>query len=297
MPRLSVVIPHFGDSRPTTHLVQQLLAQDGVDEVIVVDDASPSPFPAMAGVRLKRRPTNGGFGAAVNSGVAEASGDLALVLNSDVTVGPRFVTDLLEAAEPWLPAVVSPRVVSRAGTNEWVGRHFPTVAHQVVEWLHPLVRLRPRLHEAVGHDTSALGRTAVVDWVIGAALLLPVEPFRAVGGFDERFHMNAEEVDLQRRLRSSGIRSVVVEEPHIVHEGGGSTPSPDRRRWLVESRLAYAHKWGGPIAERRLRAALITASAANLFWNIARAMAGRDSQPLSTFRSELALLRTRRGLG
>lgn len=297
MPRLSVVIPHFGDSRPTTHLAQGLLAQDGVDEVIVVDDASPSPFPAVPGVRVTRRPSNGGFGAAVNSGVAEATGSLVLVLNSDVTVGPRFVADLLDAAEPWLPAVVSPRVVNSVGADEWVGRHFPTVAHQVVEWLHPLVRLRPRLHDAVGHDTSALGRTAVVDWVIGAAMLLPVEPFRAVGGFDERFHMNAEEVDLQRRLRARGIRSVVLEEPHLVHEGGGSTPSPDRRRWLVESRLAYAHKWDGPGGERRLRAALVAASAANLVWNILRSVAGRGSRPLPTFRSELALLRTRRGTG
>lgn len=293
--QVSVVVPHYGDAHPTLALVERLQAQRGVTiQIVVADDHSPEPFAALPGVEVVRRDTNGGFGANVNSGAALAAHELLLVLNSDVEFGDTFVADLVEAAGPWLPAVVSPRVVNRAGENEWVGRHFPTTRHQVVEWLHPLVRLRPRLHDAVGHDTIARGRTEVVDWVVGAAMLMPTAAFHEAGGFDERFHMNSEEVDLQRRLREIGVPSVVLAEPHLVHEGGGSSPSSSRRRWLVQSRLAYARKWSGSSGERRLRSALRAASCANLVWNSARALAGRDARPVTTFREEVGLLRVQR---
>lgn len=289
---VTVVVPHYGDSQPTIELVGRLTRQKGVDlQIIVADDHSPEPFPALPGVEVIRRTCNGGFGSNVNSGAELARHELLLILNSDVEFGHTFVADLVAAAVPWLPAVVSPRVVNRRGEDEWVARHFPTTRQQVVEWLHPLVRFRPRLHEAIGHDTQARGATAAVDWVVGAAMLLPTSAFRSVGGFDETFFMNSEEVDLQRRLRDSGVPSVVLAEPHLVHEGGGSSPSLKRRQWLVTSRLAYARKWSGASGERRLQAALLVASGVNLAWNSARAVTGRDTRPLRTFHEEVALLR------
>jgi N-acetylglucosaminyl-diphospho-decaprenol L-rhamnosyltransferase len=288
---LSVVVPHYGDPAPALALLAALERQRGdlaALQLIVSDDASPSPFPEAEGVEVVRRPSNGGFGSAVNSGAARAEHPLLLVLNSDLEIGPTFLTDLLTASEPWMPACVSPRVVGPDGATSWPGRHFPTVGHQVVEWLTPLARWRPRLHEAVGHDTATEpSRTSVVDWVVGAAMLLPTDELRAVGGFDERFFMNAEEVDLQRRLRDRGLRSVVLAEPVVVHEGGGSSDPERRRRWLVDSRLAYADKWGG---RRRLQAALVAATGANLVWNTGRRLLGRRVEPLRTARTELDLI-------
>jgi len=258
--------------------------------VIVVDDASPQPFPSIEGITVVRREVNGGFGAAVNSGVAVATGELLLILNSDLAIGETFVADLLEAANPWLPAVISPRVVDGEGHEAWTGRRFPTVGHQAAEWLTPLARHRDTTiwHRLVGHDTEARGQSAVVDWVVGAALLMPLAAFREVGGFDERFFMNAEEVDLQRRLRAAGLPSVVLDQPTVVHEGGGSSDPARRREWLVQSRLAYADKWGG---RRRLQAALTAATGANLAWNAGRRLAGRDVHPWRTATEEIALIR------
>jgi N-acetylglucosaminyl-diphospho-decaprenol L-rhamnosyltransferase len=248
----------------------------------------------MARVDVVRRPRNGGFGSAVNSGMERVDTEFALVLNSDLEIGPTFVGDLLEAALPWQPAVVSPQVVGLDGEPQWVGRHFPLAAHQAVEWLSPLARFRhrPILHEAVGHDTRCVdGASVPVDWLVGAALLIPVAEFRAVGGFDERFFMNAEEVDLQRRLRARGVLSVFAGAVTAVHEGGGSSEPDLRRQWLVDSRLAYARKWGG---EWRLRAALGAASAVNFAVNGVREVLGRDVDALGTLRNEISLLRRRK---
>lgn len=291
--RISVVVPHYGDPAPTLRLVRSLEKQESIQpaRIIVSDDASPMPFPARANVDVVRRSRNGGFGSAVNSGMERVDTEFALVLNSDLEIGPTFVGDLLEAALPWQPAVVSPQVRGFDGEAQWVGRHFPTVAHQAIEWLSPLARFRhrPILHEAVGHDTRCVdGANVPVDWLVGAALLIPVMEFRAVGGFDERFFMNAEEVDLQRRLRARGVLSVFAGAVTAVHEGGGSSAPGLRRQWLVESRFAYARKWGG---ERRLRAALGAASTVNFAVNGIREALGRNVDALGTLRSEMSLLR------
>ncbi|MDQ0922272.1 N-acetylglucosaminyl-diphospho-decaprenol L-rhamnosyltransferase [Pseudarthrobacter sp. W1I19] len=288
---VSAVIPHFGPPAPTLALIESLRSQASVSvQIIVSDDASPEPFPDVDGVCVVRRPVNGGFGSAVNSGMAQADKEYALVLNSDLELGPGFIRDLLAAAKPWQPAVVSPQVVGRDGSTQWVGRHFPTALHQTVEWLSPLARYRhlKLLHEAVGHDTRCVdGAVVPVDWVFGAAMLIPVAAFRQVGGFDEGFFMNSEEVDLQRRLKDIGIPSVFLGTSCVMHEGGGSSDPTRRRQWLVDSRLRYARKWGG---ERALKLALSSASAANYVVNRTRQFLGRDIDARATLRVELSYL-------
>ena len=287
-----VVIPHYGPTGPTEVTVADLKAQvtDREVQVVVVDDCSPEPFPDVEGVTVIRRAANGGFGAAVNTGVARAAQPLLLVLNSDVALTPTFVEELVTAADPWMPAVVGPLLLDSEGNPGYSARHFPTAGHQTVEWLTPLARFRDRrvLHEAVGHDTRAVpGAVLPVDWVVGAALLLPTDAFSAVGGFDEQFFMNSEEIDLQRRLRERGIPSVFVGTVALTHVGGGSSDPAARRRWLVASRLRYADTWGG---RRRLAASLTAATAVNALVNSGRRLAGRDVDPVATAREELRLI-------
>jgi N-acetylglucosaminyl-diphospho-decaprenol L-rhamnosyltransferase len=288
---LSVIVPHHGDPALADALVTALRRQAPDAEVVVVDDASPRAYPDRDDVRVVRRSRNGGFGAAVNSGAAVAGRPLLLVLNSDLTVGDTFVPDLLGAAAPWLPAVCAPAVVGADGVPAWSGRHFPTVRHQVVEWLTPLARFRPLLHEQVGHDTRCVpGRVEVTDWLLGAALLVPADAFAAVGGFDEGYFMNAEEVDLQRRLRERGLPAVHLGTVVVEHEGGGSSDPERRLRWLLSARRAYARKWHGRRGVTALQAGLTAATGVNLVANGARRLAGREVRPLERAGRELDLI-------
>ncbi|WP_051687904.1 MULTISPECIES: glycosyltransferase family 2 protein [Micrococcales] len=259
-------------------------------EVIVVDDHSPEAFPPLpAPCVVIRRETNGGFGAAVNTGLNAASHDIALVMNSDLRIAPEFVHAFLRDARSRGRAVVSPHVVDEHGLSQWAGRYFPTVAHQATEWLIPLARWRHTrfLHERVGHDTRCTaGAIVEVDWVLGACMCLPVDTVRQIGGFDERFFMNCEEVDLQRRLREVGVPSVFLGTHTVVHRGGGSSASALRRQWLVASRVRYAQKWGG---DRRLRLALMACVYVNFLYLVIVRLLGGCSRPLTNLRGERRL--------
>ena len=117
-------------------------------------------------------------------------------------MAPDFLDAYVAAAEPYLPAVVSPQVITYDHPGASTFR-FPTWRHVLAQrtavighrrhlrWVSDLIgEDKPR-------DPDGVFRP---DWVAGTAILLRTEDFRAVGGFDERFHMYLEEVDLQKRL-------------------------------------------------------------------------------------------------
>lgn len=295
---LGAIVPVHGPIAPVLDLLTDLVGPDVPDarrpeRVLVVDDASPVPVDAAllpAGVELVRRDANGGFGAAVNTGLLGIGTPLALVLNSDLRLPAGFAADLAEHAAPWQPAVVGCNNRYPDGRSGNAARLFPTASQQVAEWLVPLAgqRHRDALHRAVGHDLAAERGSGItpVDWVSGAVLLLPVAEVLAAGGFDEGYVMYAEEVDLQRRLRSRGVPALLDADLTVTHVGGASSAGEGpRRRRLVAARLRYARKHGG---RRALVAGLTAATGVNLAWNTGRRLAGRDVAPLATAREELA---------
>lgn len=298
---VSVIVAHYGDPALAERLVARLGEQQESPEleVIVVDDASPVPFPEpsiVPEVQVIRRMRNGGFGAAINTGAAVARHPYLLILNSDLVIEPDFVGRLCHQAARWQPAVAGPLLVDLHDRAQWSGRWFPTTGHYLAEWLTPLARLhRYRImQEALGHDTRCVpGAVQAVDWLVGAALLIPAAAFAAVGGFDERYRMYCEEIDLQRRLRDRGVPSVFVGEVSARHIGGASGGTADlRRRRMVAARYAYARRWGGHPA--LLRAALTGATTVNLLANSVRRAAGRRVEPIAVARAEFGLLRSHR---
>lgn len=292
-PTVSAVVAHYGDPAVAQRAVADLLAQQGghLVEVVVVDDCSPEPFPPTPGVRVVRRAVNGGFGAAVNAGADVAGGDLLMVVNSDIRTSPDFVAGLLARATPLLPAVLGPRTRTLSGAEEPTGRRFPTAAHWAIEGLVPLQRFASRgwYQRAIGRVHPRGSAPLEVDWLQGSLLLLPRDAFRAVGGFDERFFLYSEEVDLQRRLRSRGLRSWLLPDLEVTHVGGASTDAARSQEWLVRSRMTYAEKWGGL---GRLRAAMRAVAVVNLVSRLALRAAGRRTSPRVAWRREVAAART-----
>ena len=295
---VSVVIPHYGDPSLALSLLADLHAQTTTRplQIIVVDDHSPEPFPTDNEVSydLIRRESNGGFGAAVNSGASLAVHPSLLILNSDLRIHPAFIDDLCRASAAWMPAIIGPALVDEHGTVGHSARRFPRIGTSTIAALVPLARWRhsDRWHRAVGHLTPAPSSGAIAcDWIEGAALLLPTELFRRLQGFDERYFMYSEEVDLQTRARLLGIPSIVLGEVSAIHSGGGSSEDTRRFAWLIQGEWIYTEKWRGRGAARRYRAAMFSAFVINLVWNSVRRAFGRHTRPLATFTMSSRALR------
>ena len=293
-PAVSAVIPHYGESAPTMKLIEKLQQQtfDGEIEIIVSDDNSPEPFPQVGGVKVIHRTANGGFGTNVNTGAEQATGEWLMILNSDLELTSTFVEEMLNAVEKQAkPAIYSPQVVGHEGEAQWVARKFPSTFIHAWNWFTPVARFRHTnwWHRLAGHDVRSVdGKTLTVDWLMGACLMLPTRIFREVGGFDERFFMNSEEVDLQKRLRDKGYPAIFLGDVLVTHEGGGSSESTKRRQWLTTSHFIYEAKWN----KRRILAPTLTAvSLLNFGFNAVRSWKNKEVHPLKTFADELKIIR------
>lgn len=285
---VSAIVPHYGDPTLALEVVADLQQQTGghLLETIVVDDCSPSLFPNQPGVTVVRRSRNGGFGAAVNSGAAVARGEFLMIVNSDIRLSRDFLARLMEQAAPLMPAVAGPRTTTPSGAEEPTGRRFPTTLHWTVERLAVLQGFSDRgwYHRATGRVPPHGPRPREVDWLQGSLLLLPASAFRAVGGFDERYYLYSEEVDLQRRLSSMGVRAWLLPAVSVEHAGGSSTDFDRSNEWLIRSRITYADKWGGLASLRRTMRAV---AVINFVTRSAQRALGRPTAPRVAWRREM----------
>ena len=137
-------------------------------------------------------------------------------------------------ARPDLGAV-APLLVDAEGRRQRWGGRFPS--------------LRGALLDAIG---AARSRSPVaaedgrVDWVLGAAMLVPSKTFRAVGGFDEEYFLYGEDKDLCRRLAQRGSTVHRLEGVRALHDGGGSGGDPAQLgRYFYRAQARYLSKFHG----------------------------------------------------
>jgi N-acetylglucosaminyl-diphospho-decaprenol L-rhamnosyltransferase len=96
------------------------------------------------------------------------------------------------------------------------------------------------------------------DWVMGACMLLRRDLLQAVGGFDERFFLCSEEVDLCRRAREAGWHVLYTPEVTVVHPLADRPLDAHRVQLEEWSRILYMRKWNRLAARASMRLALVT---------------------------------------
>ena len=214
-----------------------------LSEIIVVDSSSMD-----GSVELARREfpeivievvPNRGFGAAVNVGMARATGDALLILNPDTEVCPGAAATLARALFAGASVgAVGPRLVYPNGIEQPTRRRFPSrwtpiFESTVLEDWFPRNRW-VRSYRMLESAEADVERARSVDWLVGAALMIKREVVDITGGFDDSFFLYGEELEWCHRIRRHGWEIHYVPEATIVHHEGAST-SQDR----LGSRLAF----------------------------------------------------------
>ncbi len=241
-------------------------------EILVVDNASTDGSPAAVkhlhpGVSVTESRVNRGFSAANNLGMSAASGSFLLLLNPDTEVEVSSITSMLAflKAHPDV-GIVGPKLIKPDGSIQSSRRRFPSLATAVIEstivqrWW-PRSRLLDSYYVADRPNV-----TQDVDWLVGACLLVRRSVIDAIGGFDERFFMYSEELDLCRRAREAGWRIAYVADAEVVHHEGRSSEQNVVQRSLIfnESKASYFEKYRGHSVGQALRFVLLGSTAVDL---------------------------------
>ena len=218
-------------------------------ELLVVDNASTDTsidsvsrgYPAA---RILRNQRNLGFGAAVNRAVAQARGDLVLILNPDAFLQLHSLVRLVDTlkADPHT-GIVGPALRNREGIPDRSGFREPTWWSELLDLFH-----LSRLFSVSGaaRDVARDGCRSV-EMLEGSCLLVRKDIFQTLGGFDESFFMYSEEWDLCVRARTAGWKIAWEPRAEVIHIGGVSTGQRTRKMFqeLYRSKVLFFRKHGG----------------------------------------------------
>ncbi|MET0311296.1 MAG: glycosyltransferase [Burkholderiaceae bacterium] len=207
-----------------TALVNQVILTLNIPDEPLRVKAAARPWPFRLDVIANAAPR--GFGANHNAAFAQASEPFFCVLNPDVEIVADPFPALVQAASRG--GIAYPRQVSRDGSPQAFARRVPTPADLLRRHLLRIVPPKP----------------AHPDFVTGACMAFAARTYAALGGFDEKYFMYCEDVDICLRAQLSG-HGLTPAPVDIVHEARQAS----RRRlrpmaWHVASLLRL---WSSPV--------------------------------------------------
>ncbi len=257
---VSLIIVNFHASGALKRLLSTV---EAVDEIVIVDHSeSDEELAALRDLDVDRvvAQPNAGYGAGLNRGVKESSGDELLLANPDLMFRSGAVGALLKALEDPEAGITAPHLVwDEAG--RWSVPQAPNTGWwSEIEARYSLWTARRRYlrHQLNLWDATSPMSTPLVS---GTLMAVSRATFRAAGGFDPKYFLFYEENDFCMRVRRLGLLPVVVPDAQVCHAIGVSTdqeaavhfgPSLERfrRLWLP---AWFTTLWPDPVPPGRPR--------------------------------------------
>lgn len=295
-PRWAAVVVNYNAGPLLVECVRSVIADTsaGVPELIVVDNQSTDG--SIEALRSELAESNAqnveiilagmnlGYARAANLGTAATSAPIVAVLNPDTLTALGTAAAMLARfdQDDGL-GVVGPCVHNTDGSVYPSARRMPpvpiAVGHGLLKSFWPANPFT-RSYREVDHDPSVARE---VDWVSGAAIWLRRRALDDIGGWDERYFMYVEDVDLCWRMRVRDWRVAYEPSGSIQHVQGASTARVPYRMIAEHHRSLWRfaeRRWRGP------RRALLPVAAAFLGGQAALSMGHHAASAWSARRRE-----------
>jgi len=259
-------------------------------EIIVVDNASRDGTVEMLradfpNVRVIANTENVGFTRANNQGLqssastertpfrsvtplssapppldsATTNGHYIFFLNPDTEIQPdalRAMLDFMDAPENARVGILGPQLFYADGSLQSSRRRFPKFSTALLEAT-KLQQWFPHNRTLTNYYLLNTDDSLVqdVDWVVGAAMFVRRAVIEQIGGFDERFFMYSEELDLCYRAKQANWRVVYFPPARVLHHEAKSSEQVLAQRdiYFHSSKARYFKKYHGNLQGELLR--------------------------------------------
>jgi GT2 family glycosyltransferase len=221
---------------------------------------------------------NVGFAKGNNAGIREARGKYVLILNPDTIIHDGSLDRWIEFADRHPEGgAFGCRVQNPDGTYQRSARPFPTIPRYLMAALY--LRFLGQLRRPVltpEYDWWKGDTEREVDWQSGCCVMLRGDLLKQLGGFDEQFFYQFEEVDLCRRVWNAGYRIRFTPHASITHLGGQSVKRFPARFAIEVCRNGYRYffKHFGSQGARQYRLVVLVSLAVRRIgygvWNLIR---------------------------
>lgn len=199
---------------------------------------------------------NLGYGRAHNIALRAAAGRsrYSLVMNTDIRYSPEVVCRLMEFLNRNPQAgLAAPKIRYPDGSLQYVCRLLPTPANLFLRRFLPRTswtRRADSLYELRWWDHECV---ANLPYFQGSFLMLRTDQCTAIGGFDERFFLYGEDIDLTRRIHEIA-QTLYVPDVEITHEYRRYSNHSLLGTWYgILNNCRYFNKWGWLFDRQRKR--------------------------------------------
>ncbi len=239
MNRISVVIVTFNSASTIKACIDSIIKFSSGCEVIVVDNNSEDITCEIVQefgkrVKLIKASTNLGFAKANNLGVKSAIGEYFIFLNPDTEIIQKYSLNRLKIILEKNPefGIIGPKLMYPDGLLQARVRNLPTVFNAFKEYI---------LGKKGEYDFYSPNCKTLceVESVIGACMIIKKELFQKVGGFNEKYFMYFEDLELCRQVRFMGLKVGFLPEVIVEHAEGKSGVNQQTGVFLHDSAKKY----------------------------------------------------------
>lgn len=210
------------------------------DELIIIDnnssDSTVDKISKFKNVTLILSDKNLGFSKGNNLGIKKANGQYLFFLNPDTKLEKPVLDDLIDFYEKVDAGIVGPKLIESDGRVQPSVRKLPNFWGAFQEYIlgvkDSYIQYVPKTDQPIE-----------VGAVYGAAVLISKELFEKIHGFDERYFLYYEDIDLCRKVKKAGKKIYYFPAVSVKHIVGGSKSDLDRA--LLNKKSLYVYH--GPI--------------------------------------------------
>lgn len=217
-------------------------------EMYVVDNASgdgcletlKAEFPSITTIQL---PDNRGFGHANNAVLPRLDSEFHAVINPDILFSRDVLTELsLYMRDNPDIGQTTPKILSTDGEVQVLGKRNPSLL--ALTGRNIFKKLLKPIADHYAMLDEDLSRPIDIQFATGCFSMVRTELFKSLGGYDERFFLYFEDMDLTRRVNLTS-RAVYYPYTEVTHAWDRAySHSPKYFAIVVQSMLKYYAKWG-----------------------------------------------------
>lgn len=239
MNKTSIVIVTFNNAKTIKNCLDSIINFTSGFEIIIVDNNSTDDTCKIVRefenkVQLIKVEGNLGFAKACNIGVNVTTGEYIIFLNPDTRILQKDSLDKLKRSlvENSRYGLIGPKLIYPDGSEQARVRNLPTVGKAFQEYL----LQKKGTYNFYQPNCETL---CEVESIIGACIIIKKEIFEKAGGFNEKYFMYFEDLELCRKVRSMGLKVGFLPEITIEHAEGKSGVNQKTDIFLHDSAKKY----------------------------------------------------------
>ncbi|MFN8575916.1 MAG: glycosyltransferase family 2 protein [Candidatus Sericytochromatia bacterium] len=222
-----------------------ILDNDSKEDDIILIEGFTNKYNRL-NLNIIKNGENLGFGKACNIGAKSAKGKYLVFVNPDTILIEDSIKILIDDLKNENNvALVAPKIIDEQLNTSLSPSVFPNILNRIIGGESLIRFARILKFKKIGFIYINLDEASYPDWIVGAFFILPKKIFSDIGGFDENIFMYWDEIDLCKKIITSGYKVKYNPSTKVIHIGGGTSKAVPQLtiERQMQSEFYFFKKW------------------------------------------------------